>query len=85
MLDWCAQSPDANAIENVWSLIKRRISDKNLRTMDELWQAIRTQWRKLTREECERLIMSAPRRMRVIVDAKGHATPYSLVIDAESC
>lgn len=76
LMSWCPQSPDANCIENVWSLIKRRLSDKKTRTPDELWRQIKNQWRKLTKKECEDLILSTPRRMKAIVDAKGHPTPY---------
>lgn len=76
LMDWCAQSPDANCIENVWSVIKRRLSDKKTRTPKELWLQIQKQWRALTSEECKRLILSTPRRMQAIVSAKGHPTPY---------
>lgn len=76
LMEWSAQSPDANCIENVWSLIKRRLSDKKTRTPKELWHQIQTQWRALTPDECKRLTLSTPRRMQAIVAAKGHPTPY---------
>ena len=39
VLDWPLQSPDLNAIENLWSICKRKLSDYELTptSMHELW------------------------------------------------
>ena len=37
-LDWPAQSPDLNPIENLWDIISRRLQSQMWRKPDELWE-----------------------------------------------
>ena len=37
VMEWPAQSPDMNPIENVWKLLNERAKEMNPRNVEELW------------------------------------------------
>lgn len=73
ILDWPPQSPDINPIENLWSIVKRRVYgyETNARNMNELWDRVGEIWTAITKEECENLVRSIPRRLEEIIKVKG--------------
>ena len=44
MLKWAGNSPDLNPIENLRTLIKKKVSTSNPTTLDELKQIIKQIW-----------------------------------------
>lgn len=75
-LDWPAQSPDANPIENVWSIIKRKLQGKRVYTLKQLCYHIRAIWRSLPQQYAENLVESMPKRCQRILDNNGDWTTY---------
>ncbi len=61
VLDWPANSPDLNPIENLWGIVKRKMRDIRPNNADELKDAIKATWASVTPEQCHRLISSMPR------------------------
>ena len=76
VLPWTANSPDLNPIENLWGLVKRRMSKERPSTQEELKAAIRRAWSSVTPMDCYRLVSSMPRRIQAVIAAKGTATKY---------
>ncbi len=60
VLDWPANSPDLNPIENL--IVKRKLRDTRPNNADDLKAAIKATWVSITPEQCHRLIASIPRR-----------------------
>ncbi len=56
VLDWPANSPDLNPIENLWSIVKRKMRDTRPNNADYLKTAIKATWASITPEQCHRLI-----------------------------
>lgn len=76
VLDWPAQSPDMSPIENLWWIIKRSISKRKPKSLDELKALIQEEWDKITPQQCERLVGNMPARIRALLRANGRATKY---------
>lgn len=71
VLDWPPQSPDANPIENVWSLIKHKLRGKRILKLKTLVRSIRKIWRSLPVANAETLVETMHRRCQAILDNGG--------------
>ncbi len=47
VLDWPANSPDLNSIENIWDIVKRKMRDTRPNNADDLKAAIKASWASL--------------------------------------
>ncbi len=55
VLDWTANSPDLNPIEDLWGIVKRKMKDTGPNNEDDLKAAIKATWSSITPEQCHRL------------------------------
>ena len=78
VLKWPSQSPDLNPIEHLWATLKRRLGQyqEAPKGVHDLWERTKLEWSKITREDCQCLIESMPRRIQAVIDAKGGPTKY---------
>lgn len=76
VMDWPAQSPDLNPIENVWKIIGERAQRKNPKNQDELWKFLEFEWNAITPSFCMKLITSCSKRCQAVIDNKGLFTKY---------
>jgi hypothetical protein len=60
VLDWPANSPDLNPIENVWGIVKRKMRETRPNNADELKAAIEATWASLTPQQGQKLINYMP-------------------------
>ena len=58
VMNWPAQSPDMNLIENVWKLLNERSKNRYPSNVDELWTYLKEEWEKISVDECGTLINS---------------------------
>jgi hypothetical protein len=78
-IEWPAQSPDLNPIENMWSLLKRRLNDFETapKGMEELNERVTEVWyNQMSAKDCQNVINSMPRRIKACIKAKGKWTKY---------
>ena len=74
-LDWPAQSPDLNPIENIWDELECQLEASPNCTTSEpnLTNALVAEWKPIPAAMFQHLVESLPRRLKV---AKGGPTPY---------
>jgi hypothetical protein len=75
-LDWPAQSPDLNPIENLWSQLDRNLKDRVCNTEDQLFDVLKAGWEALPQDYVQKLVDSMPSRCREVIKANGYATKY---------
>ncbi len=76
VLNWPANSPDLNPIENLWGIVKRKMRYARPNNTEELKATIRATWALITPDQCHRLIDSMPRHIAAVIQAKGAPTKY---------
>lgn len=78
ILWWPPYSPDLNIIENLWSIIKRRVRKRTPfpSNVDQLWSYVEEEWYQVTVEEIQALYESIPRRVNAVIQARGGWTRY---------
>ncbi len=76
VLDWPANSPDLNSIENLWGIVKRKMRDTRPNNADDLKATVKETWASIPPQQCHKLITSMPRRIEAVIKAKGAPTKY---------
>ena len=77
-MQWPAQSPDLNPIENLWSIVKRQLGqyDHPPSNIDVLWDRIEHEWGQISIEVLHNLVESMPRRCAEVIKKKRLWTKY---------
>ena len=77
-MEWPAQSPDLNIIENIWLYMKRELqkSAVDIATKNDLLREIQSVWRNIELDYIRNLYQSIPDRLDNVIKMKGHLTKY---------
>ena len=69
--NWPAMSSDLNVIENLWSIVKRRVEDLGPQTEEDLINFAFQVWENLSQLEIHRLIDSMPHCLVAVLNNNG--------------
>ena len=76
-LDWPANSPDLNPIEEVWAHVAQRVrSYGQPRTVAQLWQWVQSEWQRTPIDYVRSIIRSIPARLQEVIANNGDYTHY---------
>ena len=77
-MEWPAQSPDLNIIENIWLYMKRELqkSAVDITTKNDLLREIQSVWRNIELDYIRNLYQSISDRLNNVIEMKGHLTKY---------
>jgi hypothetical protein len=65
-----------NSIEHPWRDLKIAVQRRSPTNLTELERICREEWEKLSKNRCAKLVVSYPRRLEVVITAKGASTKY---------
>jgi hypothetical protein len=76
-LEWPANSPDLNPIENLWADVATRIrAHGSPRTREELREWVFFEWQATPVEKVRALFRSLPRRIEKVIERSGGSDHY---------
>jgi hypothetical protein len=77
-LEWPANSPDLNPIENIWFSLKDAVPRRRNppRSVEQMMEAVKSEWEAITKEKLEQLIATMPQRIRDVIEARGGHTRW---------
>lgn len=70
------KAPDQNCIENVWHVLKVKVSNRHPSNYKELVRVIKSEWATLSVEYAQKLVESMPRRVQALIAAQGDYTMF---------
>ena len=77
VLKWPKILPDLNQIENLWTLIKKKVFTSNPTNMDKLQRIIKEVWcTDIDQNVCKNLANFMPSRIQKVSKNKGYHTKY---------
>jgi transposase len=84
VLDWPSHSPDLNPIENLWSIMKRKVEKKVNKLLGEKKKITTQLFMEIIKGECENLdsnmclnlVNSMPRRLELVIQNAGRKIKY---------
>jgi DNA-binding MarR family transcriptional regulator len=78
VLDWPGNSPDMNPIENLWAIVKKRMSRIRVTNRNDLICRLIEVWHKdpEVAQVAKNCISSMPRRIQNLLELKGQRTKY---------
>ena len=78
LLQWPPQSPDISPIENIWHILKKKISQRNPRpqSLDDLRRYMKEEWERIPEIYFKNCALSINKRIKLVLTNKGYPIKY---------
>ncbi|GBM41253.1 hypothetical protein AVEN_180546-1 [Araneus ventricosus] len=70
VLEWPAASPVLSPIEIIWMILKRNMTQRLPRNIQQLQDYLRQEWEKISTDTLSRLVSSMPKRLAAVIRRK---------------
>ena len=74
--DWPGNSPDLNPIENLWSIMKEKLKERDTSSVPKLEAAVRDIWENIDISTLQNLALSVHDRFNEVIARQGRPTKY---------
>lgn len=74
--DWPPNSPDLNPIENIWSIMKKELRERDTSSLSKLQESLTNVWKNISVDLLHKLVDSIPNRLQEVIRRKGNVTRY---------
>ena len=71
-MEWPPNSPDLNPIENIWSVIKKKLWERReeVKNEEDIWRIKKEIWYKLNPDLFKKIYMSLPKQCEKVIFSK---------------
>ena len=76
IMEWPAQTPDVNPIENLWTDVKKAVHICNPTSNEALWMVIKESWQRIPINRYQDSVDSMSRRCAAVIANKEYSTKY---------
>jgi len=76
LLDWPANSPDLNPIENIWAILKEKVRKRNPQTKEQLRGIALEEWASISQSVVCKTINSLRKRCTQVLERGGEKCDY---------
>jgi transposase len=76
LLEWPSNSPDVNPVENVWSIVKRKVEKRKPKNIDELELFLCEEFKNVDINSVMNIVMSMKKRCLSLIESKGERIKY---------
>jgi transposase len=76
VMGWPSNSPDFNPIENVWTVIKKRVEKRKPQNIGDLEKKFMEEWVRFAREEVNLFLDTMKQRCEAVISANGNQITY---------
>ena len=74
LLDWPANSPDISINENLWTILKRMMTERQPTSLSKLWDVAQQEWKNISTYTIKTLYDSLSKRINGVLAARGGST-----------
>jgi len=76
LMDWPANSPDLNPIENLWNIVKRNVEKRMPQIQKDLTDFMKEEWDAIPENVLINLVKSMRRRCELVIENNRERMPY---------